>query len=384
MSKLQGNLKRYGTALLAVLIASAITAAAEPLFGGKAPLFFFTIAVIVAAGQGFGPGVVATVLSVASVLLLFREIYTMIMANASLTLFALLGLGISAVMGRLHRINAALVETKEALQLANERLSERGRALSLANEELQRFAYVLAHDLNGSVRVICNLTELLVQQNTSKLDDNSKECAGLIVSKGLRMQAMIQGLLDYAAAVERPAEKTHTDAGTVVHRAIKDLDAMIHARGAVVTADEPLPHVDAVESRLVQVFSNLISNGIKYCPVDRSPRIQISATERSVDIVFCVADNGIGMDMKYAGSIFGMFNRLHGDEYEGTGIGLALCKAVIERHGGCIWVESQVGQGSQFYFTLPRPDITGQAKGAGQSQRRPTDVVSSGALGFSQ
>jgi signal transduction histidine kinase len=117
---------------------------------------------------------------------------------------------------------------------------------------------------------------------------------------------------------------------------------------------DPLPAVTSVESQLVQVFSNLISNSVKYGPRGRTPYIHISASEQTDDCVFCVKDNGIGVDMKYAGVIFDMFKRLHGDEYEGSGIGLALCKAVIERHGGRIWVESQSGQGANFYFTVPK------------------------------
>jgi light-regulated signal transduction histidine kinase (bacteriophytochrome) len=113
------------------------------------------------------------------------------------------------------------------------------------------------------------------------------------------------------------------------------------------------------EIQLVQVFSHLISNGIKYCHRGRKPCIHISATEQGDFYVFCVKDNGIGLEMQYAETIFGMFKRLHGDEYEGSGIGLAVCKAVVERNGGRIWVESQVGLGTSFYFTLPKSEQAG-------------------------
>lgn len=355
MSKLsRSDLKRYGVAVVCVFFATVITLIVQPLFGGKAPLFFFTVAVIVSAAYGLGPGLVATLLSVGSVLLFFRQIFTIVMAHSSLTLFALIGVGISLVMGRLHKTNTALLRTREELQRANDRLEERGRALSRANEELQRFAYVLAHDLNAPARVICALTDLLLERNSANMDESSKECAGLIVDKARRMQGMIKGLLDYAGVVEKPAEQNVVDIGFVVQRALLDVDALIHARGAEITIERPLPFVEGVESQLVQVFSNLLSNGIKYCPRGREPRIHISAVEQNDEFVFRVRDNGIGLEMQYADTIFGMFKRLHGDEYEGSGIGLALCKAVVERHGGRIWVESQPDQGASFYFTLPK------------------------------
>jgi light-regulated signal transduction histidine kinase (bacteriophytochrome) len=195
---------------------------------------------------------------------------------------------------------------------------------------------------------------LLVQRNAEKLDDSSKECAGMIVNRVQRMQSMIKGLLDYAAAVEKPEERAVVDCNELVTRALQDLDSSVKDCGAQITVDS-LPSVPATESHLVQVFSNLIGNGIKYRPSIRIPQIHISAIEKESEWVFCVTDNGIGLDMKYAKDIFGMFKRLHNeDEYEGSGIGLALSKIVIERHGGRIWVESELGKGSRFLFTLPK------------------------------
>ena len=354
MPKLHPTLKPYAVSVLSVCAATVVTLAIEPLFGGKAPLFFFTIAVLLSASYGLLPGLAATVLSIVSVSLLFREIFTLVMAHSSLPLFALVGAGISIMMGRLHKTNATLLQTKEALQLANDRLSERSQALARANEELQKFAYALAHDLNAPMRVVRSLTELLAKRNSENFDENSKECASLIVSRAQRMQAMIDGLLHYAAAVDKPAERAQTSITEVVHRSMQDLYAMIHTSGAQITVDDPLPCVDAVESQLVQVFSNLIGNAIKYCPQEKPPQIQISARDHTNEYVIAVRDNGIGLDMQHAETIFGMFQRLHGEEYEGSGIGLALCEAVVERHGGRIWVESKPGEGSKFCFTLPK------------------------------
>jgi light-regulated signal transduction histidine kinase (bacteriophytochrome) len=323
-------------------------------------LFFFTVAVILSAAYGsIGPGLLATALSIGILLSLFpHEIFVLALARSSLTLslmlFAVIGVAVSIVTGTLHKTNATLVRAKHQLEIANEKLSERTEVLSQANEQLRHFAYALAHDLNTPLRGISALTDLLVQRNAEKLDENSKECAGLIVDKVQRMQSMIKGLLDYAAAVEKPDGRAPTDCNAVVKRAIQDLDSVIETSGAQVTFD-PLPAVRATESHLVQVFSNLISNAIKYRPSARKPQIRISAREDGANWCFCVSDNGIGLDMKYADEIFGMFKRLHGSgEYEGSGIGLSLCKMVIQRHGGRIWVESELGKGSNFFFTLPK------------------------------
>ena len=155
------------------------------------------------AAFGLGPGLAATALSVASVLLLFREIFALVLLHSSLALFVVIGIGISVIMGRLHKTNAVLLQAQGALESANKDLGERSKAVSQSNEELRRFAYSLAHDLSTPMRSIAGLTDLLVQRNAAKLDDSSKKCAALITNKATRIRAMIKGLLDYAAAVDR-------------------------------------------------------------------------------------------------------------------------------------------------------------------------------------
>lgn len=354
------ELKPYSCSVLSVVAAAVLTLAIEPLFHGKAPLFFFTVAAVIAAAYGgTGPGLVATGLSVAAILSFFKpDVLVLSVAHSSLILFAALGAGISLILGHLRKANAALAHSKQRLYVANRELSDRSEALTQANQELQQFAYALAHDLNAPLRGISALTDLLVQRNAEKLDSSSKECAGLIVNQVKRMQSLIKGLLDYAAAAEKSEdileERTLVDCNAVSEQALQDLDSAIKLCGAQITVAQ-LPSVSAIESQLVQVFSNLISNAIKYCPRTRQPQVHISASERGGDWVFCVRDNGIGLDMKYANEIFGLFKRLHGEgQFEGSGIGLALCKTVVQRHGGRIWVESEVGKGCRFFFTLPK------------------------------
>ncbi len=348
-------LKRYSLPILSVLAATALTFAVRPFMGGRDPLFFFSIAVIVSASSGgLTGGLLATALSVVIGFLFLRSTLTvLVLSEPALAVFALFGAVATLIIEKLHRVNQALALAKNEAEAANRKLSERTQALLQANEELQRFAYSLAHDLNTPLRSIAALTDLLVQRNMDRIDESSKECASLIVSTVGRMQRLIKGLLDYATAVEKSGERTEVDTNVLLARALDDLQSVIRLRQAQITADH-LPRVVAVESHLIQVFSNLIGNGIKYCPIARTPVIHVSVEDRGEEWEFCVRDNGIGLDMKYANDIFAMFKRLHGGEYDGTGIGLALCKVVVQRHGGRIWVESEIGKGSRFFFTLPK------------------------------
>ena len=360
----RSDVRRYAVSVLSVVAATLVTGAVEPLFAGKAPLTFFTVAVIVSAAQGLGPGLLATALSVANVLLLFREIFALVLMHSDLTLFAVVCVGISVIMGRLQKANHALRQAQQALEAANKQLSDHAGALSRSNDELSRFAYSVAHDLGTPARSIAALTDLLVHRNVARLDESSKECAALITSKASRIQAIIKGLLDYAAAVDKTGAVAFADAGLAVQQALRDLDAVITATGAEVMVDR-LPGVAAAESQLVQVFTNLIANALKYCHHGRAPQVHISAAERGDEVLFCVRDSGIGIEMQYAGTIFGLFQRLNGETHEGCGIGLALCKAVVESRGGRIWVESEPGSGSSFYFTLPKAGSAANDAGLG-------------------
>ena len=351
--------QRYLVSLLTSGAASLVTAAINPWFVGRSPLIFFVIAIAASAGYGgIGPGLLATGLNLVVVLLFFQpQVVMLTLSHATPVLFVCLGIGLSLMMGRLQRTNMMLARTKERLETANDRLASRTEDLSRANEELQRFAYALAHDLSAPLRSVAALTDLLMQRNAGKFDESSRECAEMIVSRVRRTQGLIKGLLDYAAAVEGPEDGALVDCNLAVRHAMEDLESAIRETSAQITID-PLPSLRATSSHLTQIFSNLISNAIKYRPTVRQPQIHIAATERSDDWLFCVSDNGIGLDMKYADRIFGMFNRLHGErEYKGNGIGLAMCKILIQRHRGRIWVESEVGKGCRFFFTIPKSSI---------------------------
>ena len=346
---------RYIICVLLAGAAALLTFAIQPLLGGKSTLIFFAIAVALSAAYGgLWPGLFTTLLSVFAAGLLFQNsTYLLAQSQSSLVLFAVLGVTISAIIHLLHRAHANVVAARTQLERVNKQLSQRTDALSRSNEELQQFAYALSHDLQAPLRNIGTLTALLVRRNSEILDKDSKEYAQLIVTGVQRMESMIKGLLDYTTATVDIQDRAVSNSNTVLEQVLHNLRYLIDTEGAVITCDE-LPVVQANDDRLGQVFSNLITNAIKYRG-SQKPKIHVSATDRGTEWIFKVKDNGIGIDMQHADEIFVLFKRLHSSEqYDGSGIGLAVCKTVIERFGGQIWVESEPGKGSTFCFTIPK------------------------------
>ncbi len=232
--------------------------------------------------------------------------------------------------------------------------------LERSNEELQQFAYIASHDLQEPLRTIASFTQLLARRYTGQLDKDADEFIDFIVDGTKRMQAMIKDLLQYSRVQTRGEEFKPTDVQNVLNQALFNLKVSIEENNAEITHDE-IPIVIADEKQLVQLFQNLISNAIKFKKPDESPKIHISTRkdEENNEYIFGVSDNGIGMEPEYTERIFELFQRLHTrDEYKGTGIGLAVAKKIVERHGGRIWVESELGKGSTFYFTIPIKEET--------------------------
>jgi light-regulated signal transduction histidine kinase (bacteriophytochrome) len=224
--------------------------------------------------------------------------------------------------------------------------------LARSNEELGQFAYTASHDLQEPLRMVASYTQLLAKRYKGKLDSDADEFIAFAVDGANRMQRLIEDLLAYSRVGTRGTNLLDTSSEEALRQALINLRGSIEESGALVTHD-PLPVVLADETQLVQLFQNLVGNAIKYRRPG-VPRVHITAArDGEKRWSFAVSDNGLGIDPQYFDRIFGMFQRLHKrEEYAGTGIGLAICKKIVERHGGSISVESQPGQGSTFRFSL--------------------------------
>jgi signal transduction histidine kinase len=345
--------KQSAVTLLLVLAASLLTLAVSPLFAGKSPLLFFTIAVLVAAGYGgTSQGIGATALSVVVELLFFREhLIVLVLAQSSVTLFALVGLGASIILGKLQDANNKLSKTKGELQRANEQLAAQTDTLTHANAEMQQFAYTVAHDLNAPLRTIATRAQFALENADNGVDERTKESLNTIVANAKRMQRLIQNLLTLArTGHDMQITKTPVDLDAVADAALKNLREEIEASQVAITKDA-LPLLHANEDQLLRVFENLLSNGIKYRSNDH-PAIHIQALQQDGEWQIIIRDNGIGIHPKYHNKLFQPFKRFHAAS-DGSGLGLAICKRIIEQHGGRIWTESEPGTGSRFSFTIP-------------------------------
>jgi PAS domain S-box-containing protein len=228
--------------------------------------------------------------------------------------------------------------------------------LKRSNEELQQFAYVASHDLQEPLRMVASYTQLLAKRYKGRLDSDADEFIAYAVDGCNRMQGLIQDLLAYSRAGTNGKALCEVSGEDALQGALTNLRITMVQSGAVVTHD-PLPVVRTDATQLTQVFQNLVGNAIKYRSAE-VPRVHVSATKKGGnEWIFSVRDNGLGIAPQYFERIFILFQRLHGrNEFEGTGIGLAICKKVVERLGGSIWVESQLDKGSTFYFALPERD----------------------------
>ena len=241
--------------------------------------------------------------------------------------------------------------------LAIDDITESKELLLKINEELKHIAYATSHDLQEPLRMVVSYTQLLAREYKGKLDEQADQFIGYAVEGALRMETLLKDLREYWAVNEHGLEDpVPVDCNRVCEEILQVLDAVIHESGATATHDQ-LPIVLAEEVPMRLLFQNLIGNAIKYRRPGEPVQIHIRARRKAGLWRFSVADNGIGIEAQHLKTIFAPFKRLHGlDKYPGSGIGLAICKKIVERSGGQIWAESAYGQGSTFHFTLPAKD----------------------------
>lgn len=256
--------------------------------------------------------------------------------------------------GGLAATSVALLRREVITRRAVEtELREKQVALARSNGELEQFAYIASHDLQEPLRMISSYTQLLRRRYANKLDDDANEFIGYAVDGTKRMQVLINDLLNFSRVASGAKPLVPVDLEEALSDTLKDLEIRIEDCGATVT-HEALPTVCADPVQMRQLLLNLIANGMKFQPPERKPAVNVSAAREGRQWRFGVRDNGIGIEPQYIKNLFQIFKRLHSlEEYPGTGIGLAVCKKIVERHGGRIWVESALGQGSTFLFTLP-------------------------------
>jgi signal transduction histidine kinase len=254
--------------------------------------------------------------------------------------------------GKAIKLNADLQGTLVELKETQDQLQRKAQELACSNVELERFAYMAAHDLKGPLLTAEGYINRLGRLYKNKLDPKAHRLIGYSLDGMNRMEMLIDALLAYARVGTKAKQLRLINCNEIIELASANLQSEIEENCAIVTHDQ-LPTVLADDIEMVQLFQNLIGNGIKFRR-EEPPHVHISAEEKGKKWVICVSDNGIGIETKDVNGIFNIFERLHSSsDYEGNGIGLATCKKVVECHGGQIWVESEPGSGSKFYFTIP-------------------------------
>jgi light-regulated signal transduction histidine kinase (bacteriophytochrome) len=266
---------------------------------------------------------------------------------------------IRAIASDVEDMRQRIVEELDDARSARTQLADQALELQRSNAELEQFAYVASHDLQEPLRKVASFCQLLEKRYADKLDERGVEYIGYAVDGAKRMQVLINDLLTFSRVGRLNAAYTEVDLGAVLDDAIGNLATAIEESGAqIVLPGQPLPHINGDPTLLRMLWQNLIGNAVKFRRPDVAPRVVVEYTHRSDEPdspwLFTVSDNGIGIDDEFIDKVFVIFQRLHGREtYGGTGIGLALCKKIIEHHGGSIWIDTSYAGGTRFRFTIP-------------------------------
>jgi signal transduction histidine kinase len=363
----------YLIALATLGIASGITEVVLHTTGSRPiiSVVFLLAILVVAWWGGYGPGIFATLLTVFIVPSMFAHRWILSTVNfTQMVLVLLISILVSSVAAARYKVEAALRDANERLdervrertaelQRANQTLEEhkadllrQSDELARSNADLQQFAYVASHDLQEPLRLIALYTELLGTKYQGQLDSEAEKYIGVITQGVGRMEALIRDLLIYSRTIHSDLALVEPiDPADAIRAARFNLEAVIEQSDATIVSGS-LPVVVINRVQLIQVFQNLFSNAMKYKGA-AAPVINVTANQEQDIWVFSVQDNGMGIHRDYHETIFNPFKRLHGPEFAGTGVGLAICRRIVERNRGRIWVESAPGSGSTFFFTVP-------------------------------
>ena len=282
----------------------------------------------------------------------YETIYRVRLKNGNISYINSKGFVVVDGAGNAVKLAGVCFDITDMKKGAEEALFKLNEELLRSNKELEQFAYVASHDLQEPLRMVSSFTQLLAERYNDELDENAQKFIYYAREGALRSQGLINDLLNFSRVGTKDQKLTAVDFNKVTGIALNNLSATIEEKNAVVTFSE-LPTVIGDEGQMVQLMQNLVGNALKFCYTE--PRVQISAKEEDNHFLFSVQDNGIGIEEHYFDRVFLIFQRLvPKDEYGGTGIGLAICKRIVERNGGKIWIESQLGVGTTFYFTIAK------------------------------
>ncbi|MFD7747757.1 ATP-binding protein [Streptomyces sp. NPDC059698] len=261
---------------------------------------------------------------------------------------------VQAVAGAVENMRRRLADELSDARTREQLLADQTQELRRSNSELEQFAYVASHDLQEPLRKVASFCQLLEKRYGTELDDRGKQYIAFAVDGAKRMQVLINDLLTFSRVGRVHDSWKPVDLGKVFDRALGNLSAAVEESGASVERPEDMPELVGDATALTMVWQNLVGNAVKFRHPDRTPRITVDCVREDDDWHLTVSDNGIGIAPEFADKVFVIFQRLHGrDEYDGTGIGLALCRKIIEFHGGRIWLEPEPAEGTRIHFTLP-------------------------------
>jgi signal transduction histidine kinase len=360
---------RYAISVVALLLAAVLTLF---IVHFKLPRqitgYAFLLVIIGSAWWGgYGPGLLTTLATLLLGPYLIQPTYSIRHPNlATAPMIILISVLISRMAGarqklreanalldqRVRQLTAELETVNRSLREREAQLVAQAERLSESNADLEQFAYFASHDLQEPLRMISVYTELLEHNHKSHFDEESAMCARMVRDSVGRLEVLVRDLLMYSRAIHgERTEPLEIDSGEALLIATTNLQSQIEVEGVeIITSD--LPTLHAYPVHLIQIFQNLIGNALKYRGTE-PPRIIVAAARSPNEWIFSVKDNGIGISTDYHEKIFIPFKRLHGQQYPGSGVGLAICRRIVERFGGRIWVDSELGHGATFYFSVP-------------------------------